>query len=485
MAILSGTTFTGVPIQQGNTGQPITARNLQAIASDHGYVFEGLTGKKSDGSGVASVVTAHSHVESGSRLYWPLVTQHFGCGGYEDSGASSGATSQNLRPDTIYSASATAENIICWYVPFFVPPAWVNQPLLVGLECAEDINARASLETWGTPAATPVSPQRAYTVATAVTGDNTDQPFRKLKDTTARRMSATLGDGEDITLLATKVTPAASGLHALRINISVGTGSIISSIYSLLVVPIWYANNDVTESKPPLPSDATNIAVVGDADGAVANDYLPADSSLYVSSDPMGAGVMINQVNSAYLEELATGLPVAGNATRTVSQRHDHGASTTAPYRGAALQFNWTCKPLGTISTNGALQGARFKAPLLAATQTVMQLVDRELLYAPKFATSLKMYVAAMVRSDSSKACGIEVQFVTRSATGGASISTVTLQSFPSGGGAGPRYELLTDTTNTLTPVSGGKTLLEVSIRNTASVGSSNSLLGYAVWFAP
>lgn len=482
MTILSGTTFTGVPDQQGGPAKPITKLNLQAVAKDHGYVYEGLTNKKSDLSGGAPAVAGHTHIEEGNRLYWPLATQWFGPGGRQDNAMAGTSSSQFQDTPHITYASATVEDVACWYFPLFVPPAWAGLPLAVGLEVFSgggytDVGVRATLQTWGTPDATVASPQKAYTVATDVSGMR-DVPFKRIVDSNARRMSGD-PEGDDATLWVSIVTPATSGLHTIRVNIQLGAASTGAHGFGgLSVVPVFYLNNPSPETKPEL--SASNIAVVGDADGTVVNDYMPADDSLYADDDPMGMPIVVNQINSGYLEELATGLPAKGNATITVPKGHDHSGPAAAPWYGSGIEFCLLAHPLGSISTNAAL-GGRIRAPYLTNSVVTFQKFARMNFYTPVYAGTQKLYCAALVYyGDPSKTAAFEIKFTTTPAGGGA--TSVTLTSSINPGGAA-RYELITDITNVLSHKSGGQTLLEISGRCTLAAGGTNSVLGYCLWF--
>lgn len=476
MTVLSGTTLTGVAEEHGSPGQPILKSDVEAVAKDHGRIFEGLTGKKSDDSGGASVVTVHSHIETGNRLYWPICTQHYGCGLGNNDAATLDASSQFQDMPYVFSSGATHETINAWYWPVWIPPAWVGLELVFGLDV---VNAAGfvpmltvSLETWGTSSGTGLSAdQRAYTVATDVSG----MRDVALVDVQTTRVISFSGDPA---LLTAVLTPATSGLHAVRVSMTLGNGAIPFCGFSgLHLVPLTAVNNsDLLPAKGPVGS--SNIIVVGDADGTPANDYMPADSSLYAFDDPMGMGVTINNLNSAWCEEMATGLPVSGNATATLSKGHDHSNPGSAPWYGTGIEFCLLSLPLGTISTNAAL-GGRFKAPKCQAAATTFAKVHRMQFYTPVFAGTQKLYCAAMVYKSAAKGQRIEVKFTTTPA--GAGATSVTLQCGNNvGDPAG--YQLLTDVTNSLTFKSGGLTVLEVEMRENTNLGNTDSLLGFALW---
>lgn len=477
MTVETTTTFQGVMDSNGAPGQPIAAVDEESVAKDHGRIFEGLTGKDADGSGSDSTDNdphVHGPDEPGNRLIWPQCTQHFGSGLGINDAATLPASSQFQDMPYVFSTGATHEQLNAWYFPTWISPAEAGQEQFFAIQMDGPVGFHptltVSLETWGTSAGTGLSAdQRAYTVPTDVTGMR-DVALIDTRGSGVVRMSPTR------TRLFAKLTPAASGLHAVRVSMTLGNGNIplcgFAGMHMLPYVP--FNNSDKWTARPQLGS--SNVAVVGDADNG--DDYLPADDSMYAADDSMGMPLIINQINSGFLEEMATGLPVNGNATLTLPQGHDHSNPGSSPWYGKGIEFCLMSRGFGTISTNAALLG-RFSAPQCQHACTTFAGVLRRQFYTPNFSGTKKLYCAAMVYKSAVKSERLEVKFTTTPS--GGSPSSVTLQTGNNvGDPAG--YQLLTDVTNVLDYKSAGKTLLEIEMRENTDAGNTDSLLGFCLW---
>jgi hypothetical protein len=476
MTVLTDTVLDTVPDANGSPGQDMLRADVVAVAKMNARNFEGITGKNADGGGGAAANTPHSHIERGSKLPWPLTTQHWGAGVGRNDSAALAASSQFQDMPYVFSTGATHEKVAAWYWPIWVPPAWVGCDVFckVGIVLTGFVPfMTVSLETWGTNSGTGLSAaQRAYTVPTDVAG---------MRDVTLQDVRSTgINNGSPTrSKLLAKIRPAASGLHAVKVSMQIGNGNIpfcgFPSLHLTPVVP--FNKSSLIKAKPPLA--ASNGCAIGDADATPANDYIPADDSLFENDDPMGMPIIINQLNSGMLEELGTGLPATGNATITVPKGHDHSKPGAAPWYGDGLEWCLLAHPLGSISTNAALCG-RFLAPQCQAACTAFVTVARLHFRTPVFAGTKKLYCAALVNKSAVKAERLEVKFIT-TPTGGAA-TFVTLQTGnnvadPAG------IQLLTDVTNVLDFASGDDTLLEVQMRENTNAGNTDSLLGYCLWF--
>ena len=226
-------------------------------------------------------------------------------------------------------------------------------------------------------------------------------------------------------------------------------------------------------------------AAVGDVHNS--NAYVPVDSTLVAADAPMGVSAMLNQANSAYLEELATGLPAGAGPTLVLPKGHDHSNPAAAPWYGRGIEFNLYSEPYGTAdaNTSGTVLGTnvingRFYAPKVPATTTTATVTRYITVYTPVDAGASTLYLCAVVHNtDPSKASAIEVT-VTPYPNGVAGTArTVTATT---GGAGGARYEVLTHA-STLAFQSGGYTRFEVAIRMTSNTGNTGYLMGLGLFF--
>lgn len=471
MAALIGTSFTGVQDMSAVPGKPIVNTQVENVAKDHGYAYELLTNKKGDGTNAAPTTTGHNHSEAGNRLMWPVSTFNFG--------PENPADYASQTPPFIEAQSPTAaSNLVLFMWPVFVPAGMVGLDLLVVMESygVQPPAIAARLSTWGT---TSPPSAAAYTTETIVT--NMERvPFTKSAD-----IYSAMFDKADGTFWMARLTPATTGLHTI---------TIVRDINATLEVPVYFRGGGVYwgtyyagENMPKVQTKPTQRAagtvVVGDPHAS--NAWMAVDSTLAVADFAMGPAIMMNQVNSAWLEESATGLAAAGNTSLTVAG-HEHSNPGSAPWLGRGLEFTTYSEPYGTIehiagstatSTTNAIKG-RFRAPWVADTTTSFVKVRSFTVYTPPESGSAALYACAVVYTENGKAARMEVK-VTSTPSGGGG-NSVTLQS-ASGSGGGPRLEILTGST-ALNTQSAGSTKFDVEARlDTGGTGESSSTVPAAL----
>jgi hypothetical protein len=474
MAAVVGSSLSGVEEDGTEPDSPIMAAQMENIAKDHGYAYELLLNKNGDGGGGAPTSSGHRHDTTGNLLYWPLTTACFG-----PEMPDSGGTFYQEPPQIFSASPSPAQGLVLFLWPFFVPVGMAGKRLLIVLEAYGDGDPAtfATLSTWGTtsPPSTAI-----YTTETAVSG-NERVPFR--------RYGGPAFDVTDGTLFVAEVTPAAAGIHTVKVFRDIPNATVQQPMFYRALHAYWDVSMaGVNMNTVPTVAEtraAGGNAAVGDIHNS--NAYVPVDSTLVAADAPMGVSVMLNQANSAWLEEMATGLPAGAGAALALAKGHDHSNSGSSPYYGRGLEFNLYSEPYGTAdaNTNGLVLGTnvingRFYAPKVPAATTTATVTRYITVYTPVDAGSSTLYMCAVVHNnDPSKASAIEVT-VTPYPNGVA--GTARTVTGTTGGAGGARYEVLTHA-STLATQSGGYTRFEVAIRMTSNTGNTGYLMGLALFF--
>lgn len=480
MALLSSASFQGVQELTNRPGDGVRASDIQSVSYDLNRAYEGLLNKNADGGGGAPTNTGHNHTEAGNLLYWPLANACFGCQGIQDF--------DNFQvPPLVFSQSggalAAGTDIVLWFWPTLVPSGWAGKPFVVWAEiygAKQDPELYATLETWGT---TSPPSTAAYSTATAVTGSQR-VPFRDARNTRAKHMM--MDPRGDTTLWVAEVTPAAAGIHAVKIMRNFNaTYEEATYIRGVGILPLTRrAGASVNRATTRQRRGATNVTV---GNPHASNAWIPIDASVVAIDDAAGLPLMLEQANAAWAAEMLTGVPANGNPTLTLSKGHDHSNAAASPYYGRPLEFVLYSEPYGTVetvvgggapTTTNALAG-RIYAPRTVGSTTFYK-VRSFRLFTPVNAGATKLYVAATILQDESKAANMEVK-VTSTPSGGGG-NTVTMAGAGGGSAGSFRYELLTHATP-LNFQSGGWTHFDVEIRQTSAVGEVDALMGLALFF--
>lgn len=469
MAALIGTSFTGVEDMAAAPDKPVTNKQIENVAKDHGYAFELLTNYKADGSGGAPTTAGHNHDEAGNLLLWPVTTSCFGPEMPDQSDAY-----KFQDPPYIFSSSPSAvQGLVLFMWPIFVPPGFAGKRLLVVLEAYGDGDPAtfATLSTWGT-ASPPTT--TIYTTETAVSGSERI-PFLRLRT----QSYAPMFDQTDGTLFVAELTPATTGIHTVKVFRDITNATVQQPMHYRAMHAYWAV--DVFNDVPARPEErASSLNTVGDSHAS--NAFMVVDSTMTAADFPAGPAIMMNQVNSAYLGELATGLPAGGNTTLTVAG-HDHSNTGAAPGKGRGIEFTLYSEPYGTADStvgSGSAAGTnvlngRFRAPK-TSTSTSFSLARQVAIYTPVDAGSSALYMAVLVvNADPTKAGNIEVK-VTPYPNGVAGTARTVTSTVGAGGGSA-RYELLTHG-STLAFQSGGYTRFDIEMRLSSAGGGLGTLLG-------
>lgn len=443
--------------------KPIVNTQVENVAKDHGYAYELLTNKKGDGSGAAPTTSGHNHSEAGNLLLWPVSTF---CFAPENDHGNGGHT-----PPYLSATSATAaDNLVLFMWPVFVPTGWAGKDLLVVLETygAAGPAITARLSTWAT---TSPPSAAAYSTETVVT-DMERIPFEF-----GAGLYRDMFDSTDGTTYVAKLTPATTGLHTITVCRDIQSG-VVPTVFFRGGGVFWAAPRAGLNMMPVgVRPEQRAAATVTVGDPHASNAFMAVDSTMTAADFPMGPAVMMNQVNSAWLEEGATGLPAAGNTSLTATG-HNHSNPGSAPWLGRGIEFNLYSEPYGTIehtagatatTSTGAILG-RFRAPWLADTTTSFTKLRSFTLYTPAESGTAALYACAVIYTDNGKAARMEVKITSTPSGGGG--NSVTLQS-ASGSGGGPRIEVVTGST-ALNTQSAGSTKFDVEARlDTGSTGES------------
>lgn len=473
MAALIGAAFTGVQDMAGAPDKPITNAQIENVAKDHGYAFELLTNYKADGSGGAPTTAGHNHDETGNLLLWPVTTSCFG----PEMPDQSDAYKFQDPPYVFSSSPSPVQGLVLFKWPIFVPPGFSGKRLLVVLEAygTGDPATFASLGTWST-----ASPPTTTIYSTETLTANMGRvSFLRLRT----QSYASMFDQTDGALYVAELTPATTGIHTVTVFRDIGNATVQQPMNYRSLHAYWAVdvNNDVG-ARPE--ERASSLNTVGDSHAS--NAFMVVDSTLTVADFPAGPALMMNQVNSAYLGELATGLPAGGNTTLTVAG-HDHSNTGSAPGKGRGIEFTLYSEPYGSADStvgSGAAAGTnvlngRFRAPK-TSTSTSFSMARQVALYTPVDAGSSSLYMAILVvNADPTKAGNIEVKVTPYPNGVGGTARTVTSTV---GGAGGSRYELLTHG-STLAFQSGGYTRFDIEMRLSAVGGGLGTLLGVLFFF--
>lgn len=354
MAVTINTTFQGVPITRSRARGFVIADDIGRIAKDMGKTFENLTGKTAAGGGGAPATnTPHKHTEAGNLLYWPLMSQCFGSA-HAPAEPAAYPLDDVFHPATFLSGVDYTE--IIWYFPVFVPRGWAGKTFDVALHV---------------PSGIPVMSATLVDSALATVSGSFKVRFRRMRDGTGYdelgnpldwQASMPNLDDVDERLWYAAVTPSSEGLHAIYITASNTVDGQSYTVSDIAVFPRLQAGameGMNAGEKPNAAAWGTNQVAVGDS-----GVWHELDSVFYADDGCLDAIITQEVGNDAFMQELATGLPAAGNTALTLARGHDHGNDASGSHGfGASVEFVQGAWCFGARAPSSSIRGNGTHAP--------------------------------------------------------------------------------------------------------------------------
>jgi len=358
MAVIINTALAGVPTRQGRPTSTVLASQLINILGDQAMVYERTTNNsaKGDASAVAVGNEAHNHDEAGNLLYWPIMNMVFGDQEFGQNLFSGSPASDSTSPIfiSVAGSGSDTDNVVLLYFPIWIPAGWASKPHTAYLTTnGKNPRCKLTLET---------------TINNTVAGQNL-VPFYRHTNLWSQELAqlalSTVDNGE---IFIATFTPAAAGLHVVKITTYVNalydsnfSESDNRYIYELTILPDMPATA-VPSTAGPVPAfSSADYVDVGNPDAA--NSWNPTGAALAVADAPLGPALKIAAENDAYLQELLFGFAASGisEATGLTITPHDHAVGGG---RGLGVEyclgawcwgpFDDATAPYDAISGNGA-----------------------------------------------------------------------------------------------------------------------------------
>lgn len=460
MTLSRYTVYSGIATRHGRVGAPIRSTEWGSIAGNQAKNYEDLTHKHSDGGGGAPGApnAGHRHDSGGNLLYLPLLHQVFGDEGWQ-SHEDTGGHSYNHEPAVVqvYPTATAEANAVCWYFPIWIASGWSSKVF------------------------------RAYVRFNSSDGNN---PHLRLTLETA--IGTSVSGMSNLSFEATGrggiavcyFTPATTGLHVLKITTSIyATASNTyhsRRFFELAVMPDISHFIGIQPRKPEV--EPSNYAQVGDPDNS--NAWHPIDNALHGIDAPCGALPLLLAHNDALIQELATGLPAAGQSALTVSDGHVH-EDTGQSGRGIEMHMGAWCwgphrRTGGVDLFNNALDGHGLRAPQVKNTtyKTVRSFDIRTPKNANRTAANSQLRAAFVGYVQGTKGSALTVRLTTNPNDGSGS-TQYTYTASP----ASDTYVLLADSANRLTFANGGYTTMTVEIKDGQNSDYDVGINGMCLYF--
>lgn len=444
MALLRGTTFTGIPIARTRVGAVPTAKVMTDVAKDDALNYELLTAKNAEGSGGASTNTAHGHnaTDPGNLLFWPFATIHFGAGSAaEFNGQVNNVFDYSL--ETTSGTSVTAKFVL-FYVMFYVPPAWLNQDIGVFLQ-----------GSWvGEPRITAGLYDAALSGPTGISLDVGNSP------------DGAVSEGGHDQWMGGNFSVSSAGVYVLEFWTDLRAVDESRFVHAVHVTPLTDSRN-LAKPKAPAPQPATTTL-------CTVPSWQPLDDDVATANEALGAVVLLNAQNQNLLLETATDLPAPGNATRTQrGHNHDGNNSPGINYPVFSMTFGAPESPTGAT-----LKGTNSNAPrsTTATFRDIGEIDLRTQISTNNVAATSKLKAAVMVYSDVSGGKTGFPQVQIESSTGAGPV-----QYYEAAGG----YAVITRTGGeaALAFASGDFTTFTTRLANSTAGTAGPRILAMCMWF--